>query len=74
MTGDGSQRDSLRCLVAPTARLSEALLQDRGHYDRSMIARRAREQRGREALAHRWDGLYRELIAQRRASQSDGTP
>jgi glycosyltransferase involved in cell wall biosynthesis len=47
----------------------EAVLAAPGDYDRSMIATRARERYGQEAVAARWDAIYRELVATRRASR-----
>jgi len=51
----------------------EAVLAEPGHFDRSMIVMRARERYGQEAVAGRWDAIYRELIAARGASGSDGS-
>lgn len=51
----------------------KAVLAAPGHYDRSMIATRARERYGREAVAARWDAIYHELVAARRASRSDAS-
>jgi glycosyltransferase involved in cell wall biosynthesis len=48
-----------------------AVLAAPGHYDRSLIAKRARERYGAEAVAARWDAIYRELIATQRASRPD---
>jgi glycosyltransferase involved in cell wall biosynthesis len=50
-----------------------AVLAAPGHYDRSLIAARARERYGQGAVAARWDAIYRELIAARGASGSDGS-
>jgi glycosyltransferase involved in cell wall biosynthesis len=50
----------------------EAVLGSRGDYDRSVIATRARERYGYEAVAARWDAIYRELLTRPRASRSDG--
>ena len=37
------------------------------------IATRARARYGQEAVAARWDAIYRELVAARRASRSDAS-
>jgi glycosyltransferase involved in cell wall biosynthesis len=51
----------------------EAVLAEPRHFDRSMIATRARERYGQESVAARWDAVYRELIATRRDSRSDAS-
>lgn len=51
----------------------EAVLSERGDFDRSMIAKRASERYGAEAVAARWEAIYRELITTQRASRSDAS-
>jgi hypothetical protein len=51
----------------------KAVLAAPDDYDRSMIATRARERCGQEAVAARWNAIYHELVAARRASRSDAS-
>jgi glycosyltransferase involved in cell wall biosynthesis len=51
----------------------EAVLAPHDDHDPSVIAARAAEQYGYEPIAARWDAIYRELLAARRASRSNAS-